>query len=128
MKTTEVSAAILRRNGKILICKRKGGGSCAHLWEFPGGKRNPEENWEDCLVRECQEELDVEIRVLSVRETVFQEYPDIAVRIRFFETKLSRGEPRALVHEEIRWVAPSSLPDFAFCPADGDLIRKLAEE
>ena len=56
-----IAAAILRRNDKILICRRGPGGSCGYLWEFPGGKIEPGETGEDCAVRECREELGVEI-------------------------------------------------------------------
>ena len=63
---TEVAAAILRRDGKILICQRKEGGNCSLLWEFPGGKREAGETMEQCAIRECKEELGIAVRLLDV--------------------------------------------------------------
>ena len=95
----EVTAAIIRRNGKILICRRAEG-SCAHLWEFPGGKTELGETPFECLTRELREELNIEIKPL-------REY--------------CRS---VCVHEEMRWVLPNELTAFEWCPAD----RPVAEE
>ena len=64
-----VSAAIIRNTaGEILICQRGAGGSCAFLWEFPGGKQEAGETAADCLVRECREELGIEIDIVALLE------------------------------------------------------------
>ena len=63
MKTLEVTAAIIRQNGKILICQRPAEKNCGLLWEFPGGKIEGGETGEQCIVRECQEELGVTLSV-----------------------------------------------------------------
>ena len=122
----EVAAGVIWQNGKILICRRGAGGSCAFLWEFPGGKREPGETPRECLVRECREELEVEVLAGDVlAETVYR-YPDITVSLTFFEAKITGGEPNPRVHTEIRWVPPEQLTRYAFCPADADIVGRLA--
>ena len=71
MKMLEVTAAIIRQNGKVLICQRPANKNCGLLWEFPGGEIEAGETGEECIVRECQEELGVILRVE-------REYTDIA--------------------------------------------------
>jgi len=121
-----VAAAILKNErGEILICQRKGGGSCAYLWEFPGGKQEPHESLEECLVRECKEELGVEIAVKEkFAETTFQ-YAEAAMAFTFFYGEIIHGTPRMGVHQDIRWVAPNKLKNFTFCPADVEIVERL---
>lgn len=80
-----VSAAIIRNTaGEILICQRGAGGSCAFLWEFPGGKQEAGETAADCLVRECREELGIEIDIVALLEQTSYTYPDNKNRAFFF--------------------------------------------
>ena len=115
----EVTAAIIRRNGKILICRRAEG-SCAHLWEFPGGKTEPGETPFECLTRELREELNIEIKPLH--EYCRGVYGELSFV--FIEAEIVSGEPELSVHEEMRWVLPEELTGFEWCPAD----RAVAEE
>ena len=78
-----IAAAILRRNDKILICRRGSGGSCGYLWEFPGGKIEPGETGEDCAVRECREELGVEIQLQGLRRRLRMNIPTGRTALRF---------------------------------------------
>lgn len=91
----EIAAAVIRRDGRLLLCRRaeRPGDSCAGLWEFPGGKREPGGKLEDCLVRECREELGVQVKPLRVREQLTHIYPEITVRLTFFDAELT-GESR----------------------------------
>ncbi len=75
----QIAAAVFRRAGKVLLCRRpeKPGDSCAGLWEFPGGKREPGESLEQCLIRECREELGIEVRPVGIRERLTHTYPEI---------------------------------------------------
>lgn len=114
----EVTAAIIRRNGKILICRRAEG-SCAHLREFPGGKTEPGETPFECLTREIHEELNIEIKPL--REYCRSVYGELSFV--FIEAEIVSGEPELSVHEEMRWVLPEELTGFEWCPAD----RAVAE-
>ena len=121
-----IAAAILRRNDKILICRRGPGGSCGYLWEFPGGKIEPGETGEDCAVRECREELGVEIQLQGLREETVYEYPDGPYGFAFYDGVIISGEPEKKVHLEIRWVSPEELTDFSFCPADRPMVERLS--
>lgn len=122
----QVAAGVIRQNGKILICRRGAGGSCAFLWEFPGGKREPGETPRECLMRECREELEVEISVGDALAETTYRYPDITVSLTFFEAEITGGEPKPRVHTEIRWAAPERLARYAFCPADVDIVGRLS--
>lgn len=129
MAGVTVCAAILRNErGQLLICKRGPGGSCAHLWEFPGGKLEPGETLEQCLVRECREELGVGIRVLNLYSKTVHEYPERITTLYFYNAEIIDGTPERRVHEEILWAHPKTLPEFPFCPADVRMIEQMARE
>ena len=89
----EIAAAVIRRDGRLLLCRRaeRPGDSCAGLWEFPGGKRAGE-SLEDCLVRECREELGVQVKPLASGKQLTHIYPEITVRLTFLMLN-SRGRP-----------------------------------
>ncbi len=123
-----VTAAILRNaSGEILICRRGAGGNCAFLWEFPGGKLEAGESEEDCVVRECQEELGITIRPTGVFQQTTYSYPDKEIAFTFFLAELVSGTPTPAVHAEIRWVLPARLKEFEFCPADVEIVERLSK-
>ncbi|HWR24331.1 MAG TPA: (deoxy)nucleoside triphosphate pyrophosphohydrolase [Feifaniaceae bacterium] len=123
---TEVTAAIIRNEkNEILICQRGPGGSCARLWEFPGGKREPNEDLKACLVRECREELNVEIGIdRFFFETVYA-YPEKTVRLFFFLARILKGEPELKVHADMVWEKPERFSAYPFCPADAPILERL---
>ena len=122
---TDVVAAVIRKGGRVLICKRPEGKKRALLWEFPGGKPLPGEPSSAALARECREELGVELAVGEKIAECVHEYPDIAVRLMVFEAEILAGEPKPLEHAEIRWVTADSLGEYEFCSADVPIIEKL---
>ncbi len=123
----QVSAAIIKNSvGEILICRRGPGGECAYLWEFPGGKREKGETAAECLVRECWEELGVAIEVEELYQAIDFAYVSGVIHFNFFTARITQGEPQAKVHTSLAWVAPTDLKQYAFCPADEDLIAKLS--
>lgn len=122
----EVSAGVICAEGRFLITQRRPAGHLALLWEFPGGKREPQESWEECLRREMLEELGVDVTVGAWLDAVTHEYEDRDIHLRFFRCALDRGTPVALDCHDLRWVRPRDLADFAFPPADAELVRWLA--
>jgi len=124
-KSIEVSAALLFRDGRLLITQRLSNSHLGGLWEFPGGKREPGETSEQCLVREIREELGVEISVGGLFSEISHTYPEKFVRLKFFSCKLLSGEPQPLGCAAFKWVGQSELDGYAFPAADAQLIQKL---
>lgn len=124
---TEVVAALIWENDRFLICQRPAHKARGLLWEFVGGKVDPGESKQQALIRECREELAVEVSVGDVFMEVLHEYPDLLVRLTLFNSSIVSGEPQMLEHNDIRWIKVEQIPDFAFCPADVDILKKLME-
>lgn len=122
---TEVAAALIWRKGKFFICKRPEGKARAHLWEFVGGKVEAGETREEALVRECREELGVKVRVGEKFMDVTHAYPDLTVHLTVYHAEIVWGEPQLFEHEDARWIAPYEIEEYAFCPADEDILREI---
>ena len=121
----EVSAALIFRAGKLLITQRHAQSHLGGLWEFPGGKREPGETFEQCLVREIREELGVEISVGELFEEIRHDYPEKSVHLKFFICQLLSGEPRPLDCAAVKWVKKAELAAHEFPAADARLLGKL---
>jgi 8-oxo-dGTP diphosphatase len=124
-RAIEVSAALIFREGKLLITKRHADAHLGGLWEFPGGKREPGETFEQCLTREIREELGVDISVGKLFESVMHTYPEKSVHLKFFLCRLETGEPKPLGCEALKWVGKSELKNHDFPAADARLLEKL---
>ena len=122
----EVSAALIFREGKLLITQRHAKSHLGGLWEFPGGKREAAETFEQCLVREIREELGIEISVGELFEEISHDYPEKFVHLKFFICKLISGEPQPLDCAAVKWISKSELSNFDFPAADAQLLEKLA--
>src|SRR5437868_1294417 len=94
--TIDVAAALVFRDGKLLVTKRHDDVHLGGFWEFPGGKREPNESFEDCLVRELREELGIEVTVGELVESLTHPYPERTVHLRFFRCVWTRHEPQRL--------------------------------
>ena len=125
LNTIEVSAALIFRDGKLLITQRHAKSHLGGLWEFPGGKREAVETFEECLVREIREELGVEISVGELFEEIAHDYPEKSVHLKFFICELLRGEPQPLDCVAVKWIGKTELADFQFPAADAQLLEKL---
>lgn len=121
----QVTAAIIQRDGRFLICQRGEGGSCAGLWEFPGGKLEPGETPEECLARECREELGIEVRLRGVYAETSHRYPEREIAFTFYLAEIADGEIRPTVHRAVRWALPEELGEYEFCPADVEVVERL---
>ena len=121
----EVAAALIFDSDRLLIAQRPPGVHLEGLWEFPGGKREPGETYEACLLREIREELGCEVLVGSMLHESEHAYPEKCVRIRFFHCQLVSGIPEPLECTALRWVSTDSLGQFQFPEADQALIEQL---
>src|SRR5436190_6037958 len=104
MAAIDVAAGLVFREGKLLITQRHPESHLGGLWEFPGGKREPDETFEECLARELREELDIEVTVGPVIESLTHVYPEKTVHLRFFRCDWKQREPQALQCSAFRWV------------------------
>jgi 8-oxo-dGTP diphosphatase len=120
-----VTAAVIEREDAFLVTRRPKGVHLEGYWEFPGGKCEPGESYAASLEREIAEELEAGIVVGPEVFTVSHAYPDRVVELHFFTCQLV-GEPRALLGQEMRWVAREELRSLTFPPADQELLERLA--
>lgn len=123
----EVVAALIWDNDKFMICQRPAHKARALLWEFVGGKVEPNETKEQALVRECQEELAITLSVGDIFMDVVHEYPDITVHLTLFNAAIANGEPQKIEHNDIKWITPCEIPNYNFCPADEEMLVKIRE-
>lgn len=122
---TQVVAALIWKENRFMICQRPVNKTRALEWEFVGGKVESGETLEQALVRECREEIGVEVEVDDVYFEVDHEYPDITIHLTLFNARLSGGEPQKLEHNDIRFITREEIPLYNFCPADKEILEKL---
>jgi 8-oxo-dGTP diphosphatase len=120
-----VTAAVIEHDGRYLVTRRQRGVHLEGLWEFPGGKCEPDESLPDCLRRELLEELGADTLVGQEILAVTHHYPEKSVELHFIACRLL-GEPAPLLGQEMRWVAREDLRSLQFLPADDELIAVLA--
>lgn len=123
----KVAAALIVRNGKILIGQRKKADSHGLKWEFPGGKIERGETTIDALARELEEELGVQARIGPEVVRYSWAYPKRAtILLMFHKVTEFLGDPQALAFERIAWERPERLPEYDFLEGDLDIVRRLA--
>lgn len=120
-----VTAAIVRRQDQVLITRRMETGTHGGMWEFPGGKLDPNESPQDGLKREIQEELGIDVLVHAIFEVAYFRYEWGPVLVLAFECAAPDAKIRNLQVAEHRWVHPLELPSFAILPADRPIVEKL---
>ncbi len=118
-------AVIWNDQGEILIDRRPAEGLLGGLWEFPGGKIEPQETPEDCIQREILEEIGIEIAVGDHLITVDHAYTHFKVRLIVHHCQYVKGEPQTLGCDEVRWVKPSALTEFPFPKANKQIIEAI---
>jgi A/G-specific adenine glycosylase len=124
----DVTAAVIRQNGRLLIAQRPLGGRLGGLWEFPGGKVEPDETLPQCLRREIKEELGVHIKVGKPIMSIDHAYTHFKITLHAFECELVSGKPQALQVEDFKWVRMSELKKFAFAKTDLRIIEALQRD
>lgn len=125
---TEVVAALIWRDGRFLACQRPAHKTRGLLWEFVGGKVEPGETRAQALIRECREELAVTVDVGEVYMEVDHVYPDMTVHLTLFHGSIGDQEPKMVEHNDIRWLLPSQIPEYDFCPADVDILESIQKD
>lgn len=125
MKITEVVAALIWDREKFLICQRPAHKARGLLWEFVGGKVEPGETKIQALLRECREELGITLSVGEVFMDVVHEYPDLTVHLTLFNATIADGVPVMLEHNDIKWITPSEISAYDFCPADEEILNTI---
>ena len=121
----DVVAALVVEDGKFMICQRPAHKARGLLWEFVGGKVEQGETREQALVRECREELGVIVAPGEIYMEVDHVYPDITIHLTLFRAAIVSGRPQKLEHADIRFILPSDIPRYAFCPADGAILERI---
>jgi 8-oxo-dGTP diphosphatase len=121
----DVSAALIFHEGRLLITQRQADAHLGGLWEFPGGKREANETFEECLAREIREELGMEIAIGELFEEITHTYETKTVHLKFFICQWVRGEPHAQGCAAFKWINKNELAENKFPAADALLLEKL---
>jgi A/G-specific adenine glycosylase len=124
----QVTAAVIRKNGRLLIAQRPLGGRLGGLWEFPGGKVEPGETLPQCLRREIKEELGIRIKVGKPITSIDHAYTHFKITLHAFECELVSGKPQVLQVQDFKWVRMSELEKYAFAKTDLRIIEALRRD
>jgi mutator protein MutT len=125
MKQVDVAIAVVARGVDVLICRRPDGVPFAGYWEFPGGKREPDETLEQCVVRELREEVGATVVAESALTPIDHDYPHARVRLHAFICRVVDGDPRPIQCSACRWVAAVELRTVQFPPANEALVEEI---
>ncbi|MBQ9428864.1 MAG: (deoxy)nucleoside triphosphate pyrophosphohydrolase [Clostridia bacterium] len=126
MDRIDVVAALIFDRGRFMICRRPPHKARGLAWEFVGGKVEPGESKADALVRECREELDIEVEVGDIFAEVDHDYPDIHIHLTLFYAKIIAGAPKLSEHIALAYIAPEEIPNYEFCPADKEILALIS--
>ena len=121
----EVAIGLIIEDGKALVARRRAHVHAGGCWEFPGGKRQPGESYEACLLRELREELGIEAEITAPWVRIDYEYPEHTVTMQGFRCRIVRGEPKALASEKIQWTPLTDLKPDEFPPANRSSVEQL---
>jgi len=119
------AAAVVRREGRVLLTQRLPGVHLGGRWEFPGGKVEDGEDPRDAVRRECREECGIDLAVGEILDVTFHAYPEKSVLLLFYECRLVSGEVRHLGVADHVWVRPEEISDYDLPPADAPVVAKL---
>jgi mutator protein MutT len=123
----DVAAGLVFHQGRLLIAQRRRQDHLGGLWEFPGGKVEPGESFEQCLTRELREELGIEIAAGELIDEVTHPYPEKRVHLKFFKCSLLSGTAKPLHCQDLAWVRMKELASYEFPAADAKLLEMLRQ-
>ena len=121
----DVTAAILIKDGRVLIAKRKATDRLANKWEFPGGKVEDNETPEECLKREMQEELGIDVTVGKYLGESTYHYNHGSIKLLAFRTYWKGGDISLEAHDDYKWILLEQFKEIDFAPADITFVEKL---
>lgn len=121
----EVTCAVIIKDKKVLICQRSEKMKLPLKWEFPGGKIEPFETKEECIVREIKEELNLDVEILSQMHAVEHYYPDFSIKLHPFLCGLIGGELKTKEHKQVIWVSKDNLNEYDWAEADLPIVRSI---
>jgi A/G-specific adenine glycosylase len=124
-KVIACGVALIRRDREFLIAQRKPEDSFGSFWEFPGGKKNTDESFEECVAREAREELGIEVAVEEKFMEIRRRHHKHIIWLNFYVCSYVSGEPRPLECQKVLWVDLDELKRFKFPPANDRVIEKL---
>jgi 8-oxo-dGTP diphosphatase len=128
IKIFKVTAAVIEKDGRILIAKRRIGDQHGGRWEFPGGKIDLGETPEECLKRELKEELGIEAEIGDFICASAFKYMFVPLELLVYKARHVSGKFQSLDHDELRWVKPSELVEYDFVKADVKVVKKLMKD
>jgi 8-oxo-dGTP diphosphatase len=123
-----VTAAAMVRDGKVLIAQREAGSHMGLRWEFPGGKLEPDEDPEECIVREIKEELDLDIEVIDIYKVIKFKYEEKDILLLCYLCKILSGKGKPLECNDFKWVERDKLSEYEFVPADLPIVEKIMRD
>ncbi|MED4052294.1 (deoxy)nucleoside triphosphate pyrophosphohydrolase [Priestia megaterium] len=123
-----VTAAIIKDKNRLLIAKRHSKDPLGGKWEFPGGKIEPGETPQECLVREINEELGVEVKIGPFYDDTVYSSQDRDIHLLFYWAEVINGEVIPVVHDDLKWITIDKLANFDFAPADIPIVKRLMKE
>lgn len=126
-RVIEVAAGLIFHDGRLLIAQRRLNDHLGGMWEFPGGKRELGETYQQCLMRELFEELGVHVAVGRRLAVADHPYPERRIHIEFFQCRLVANQPQPIRCANIAWVRADELQAYSFPPADAQLLDQLRQ-
>ena len=124
----KVTAAIIKDKNRLLIAKRHSKDPLGGKWEFPGGKIEPDETPQECLVREIKEELGVDVEIGPFYDDNVYSSQDHDIHLLFYWAEVINGEVIPVVHDDLKWITIDELANFDFAPADIPIVKRLMKE
>lgn len=125
---TQVVAALIWDGSRFMICQRPAHKARGLLWEFVGGKVEPGETKPQALIRECREELGITVSPHALFMELDHVYSDLTIHLSLYHCSIAAGIPQLLEHNDLRWITPSEIPQYDFCPADAEILERIQAE